>query len=65
MAWIANNRTFLEGNTPVAQLTLVLVSILTLVVSIAVAYASFRLYDVPVRNWLARRLMSASVKKPA
>jgi peptidoglycan/LPS O-acetylase OafA/YrhL len=32
-------------------------SILTLVTSIVVAYASLRLYDVPVRSWLKKKIL--------
>jgi len=58
-AWVVNNRTYLEEASAGAILTLVLVSVLTLVVSIAVAWVSFKFYDVPVRNWLAKRLMKS------
>lgn len=36
--------------------TVVIVSVLTFVATMVVAYTSFRLFDVPVRKWLTKRL---------
>lgn len=38
------------------------VGLLTLIVAVTIAFACFRLYDVPVRTWLTRRFLSRSVE---
>ena len=38
------------------------VGLLTLIVTVTIAFACFRLYDVPVRTWLTRRFLSRSVE---
>lgn len=49
MAWLRNN-----PDAPVSSV--ILLSVCLFFVSIATAYASLRLYDLPVRAWLASRL---------
>lgn len=61
MAWIAKNQDFVNKD-PNGKLTMVFVSISVLVVTISIAYASFKLYDVPVRKWLTKRFMSSKSK---
>jgi len=61
MAWIAKNQDFISSG-PNGKLTMIMVSIGVLVVSIGVAYASFKLYDVPVRRWLTNRFMTKKSK---
>lgn len=48
-AWVANNHITLIHSLPIA--------FLVLVTSIAVAYGSVKLYDIPVRKWLTKRFM--------
>lgn len=61
MAWIANNQEFING-TPNGKLTMVFVAIGVLVVTVSLSYACFKLYDVPVRNWLTKRFLPKSAK---
>lgn len=49
-AWVVDNQIPLEKAWPAG--------ILLLLSSIAIAYASLRLYDIPVRKWLTKRLMA-------
>ncbi len=49
MAWVDKHQ-----DAPLA--THIFVSVSIFVLSIAVAYASFKLYDVPVRSWLRKKL---------
>lgn len=51
-AWVVNNGISLSEALPYG--------LLLLVFSIGLSYAVFRFYDVPVRKWLNRRLMSKS-----
>lgn len=51
-AWVCNNELTLQQGLPVGGL--VVLSAITL------AYASFKLYDVPVRSWLTARFMARS-----
>ncbi len=48
MAWVSNHPSAAKG-------VIVLISASVFVLSIGLAYACSRLYDVPVRNWLTRR----------
>jgi peptidoglycan/LPS O-acetylase OafA/YrhL len=48
-AWVVNNKLSMVEALPMG--------FLAFFVSIAVAYASLKLYDVPLRKWLARRFM--------
>lgn len=44
------------SNHPEAPLSnLIMVSVLTFLLSVAVAYACLKLYDVPVRRWLQQK----------
>jgi peptidoglycan/LPS O-acetylase OafA/YrhL len=52
--WVAENK------IPVARGAGV--GLLTLIVTVTIAFACFRLYDVPVRTWLTRRFLSRSVE---
>ncbi len=54
MAWISNH-----PNAPLAKV--VSLSSLLFIVSLAVAYACLRLYDVPVRRWLGERWLKENV----
>ena len=51
MSWAASHQ-----DAPLSTHVAVAVSIFVL--AIAVAYASFKLYDVPVRNWLRMKLFN-------
>lgn len=62
MAWAAKHQDFLKGSSPSAPIVLVLVSLMTLVSSIGVAYVCVKLYDIPVRKWLAKRFMTSTQK---
>jgi len=62
MAWVANNKDSLSGNSTDGLMTLILAAILVFIVTIAVAYASFKFYDVPVRKWLTKRYLAVSKK---
>jgi peptidoglycan/LPS O-acetylase OafA/YrhL len=48
-AWVVDNKVSLSESLPM--------SILVLVASIALAYACLKLYDIPVRRWLAKRFI--------
>ena len=48
-AWVVNHQYTLEGQWPVA--------LLTAIVSVALAYAAMKWYDVPVRTWLRNRFL--------
>jgi len=50
MAWVTNNRYSLVESWHVG--------ILCVVISIAVAYLSLKMYDIPVREWLRKRFLS-------
>jgi peptidoglycan/LPS O-acetylase OafA/YrhL len=54
IAWVANNKVPMQQG--------LLGGLLLLIVSIAIAYASLKLYDEPVREWLKKRFL---VKKEA
>lgn len=49
MAYVANNNLSLEQAWPYA--------VLTVIASIAVAYLSMKLYDIPVREWLRKKFL--------
>jgi peptidoglycan/LPS O-acetylase OafA/YrhL len=49
LAWVANNK--------VPMATGLLAGLVVVIVSIAVAYASLKLYDEPVRRWLTNRFL--------
>lgn len=49
MAWVVNNNYTMEQSWPVG--------LLTVAIAIIVAYASMRLYDIPVREWLRKRFL--------
>lgn len=49
MGWADNNK-----DLPLS--THILVAVFTFILSILIAYASFKLYDLPVREWLKKRL---------
>lgn len=51
MAWVVDNKVPLSTAWPVG--------LLVLAASIGIAYASLKLYDIPVRKWLARRYLGA------
>lgn len=48
-AWVSNKNISLTQSLPVA--------LIVLLASIALAYACLKLYDIPVRKWLAKRFM--------
>jgi peptidoglycan/LPS O-acetylase OafA/YrhL len=52
--WVSDNHLSLRETLPFA--------LLVLFGSIAIAYASLKLYDEPVRNWLKNRFMAKSIK---
>ena len=52
-AWVVDNKVSLSGSWPV--------SVLVLVSSIVLAYACLKLYDIPVRKWLAKKFMGKNV----
>ena len=52
-AWVANNKISMAQGAPVG--------ILLMIGTIAIAYASLKLYDLPIRKWLARRFMYSKV----
>ncbi|MBS2100975.1 acyltransferase family protein [Carboxylicivirga linearis] len=56
MAWIAKNQEFID-TAPLGKTTMILISITVLLVTVTLAYALFKLYDVPVRKWLTNKLM--------
>lgn len=60
MAWIANNKSTLTGDITDSLMTLIFAAVLVFVTTIAVAWASFRFYDVPVRKWLSKRYLAVS-----
>ena len=62
MAWVANNKDSLSGNSTDSLMTLILGAVVIFIATIAVAYASFRFYDVPMRKWLAKRYLAVSKK---
>jgi peptidoglycan/LPS O-acetylase OafA/YrhL len=62
MAWVANNKDSLSGNSTDSLMTLILGAVVVFIATIAVAYASFRFYDVPMRKWLAKRYLAVSKK---
>jgi len=62
MSWIAHHIDFVKSGTPASHLAVIAASLLTLVSSIAIAYGCLKLYDVPVRKWLAGRFMNGKNK---
>ncbi|PSR52375.1 acyltransferase [Adhaeribacter arboris] len=54
-AWITNNK------TPLAQGALI--GILLIIGAIALAYAALKMYDLPIRKWLARQFIYTKDKK--
>ncbi|MBP7509008.1 MAG: acyltransferase [Prolixibacteraceae bacterium] len=62
MAWVANNKEFIDSQSAYSVIVLILVSISVLVVSIAGAWICVKFYDIPVRKWLSKRFMSNSAK---
>lgn len=62
MAWVSNNKATLSGNSTDSLMTLILAAIVVFVITIAVAYFSFRFYDVPVRKWLSNRYFKVQKK---
>ncbi len=62
MAWVANNKDSLSGDSTDSLMTLILGAVVVFIATIAVAYASFRFYDVPMRKWLAKRYLAVSKK---
>lgn len=57
MAWIANNKEFLDSHSAYSVTVLILVSISVLVAAIVGAWACIKFYDIPVRKWLSKRFM--------
>ncbi|GET25963.1 acyltransferase [Prolixibacter sp. NT017] len=53
-AWVVDNQVPMSKAWPVG--------VLMIVSAIAIAYGALKLYDVPVRNWLAKRFMHKTVK---
>lgn len=49
MAWVTNNKLSLAQSWPYF--------ILTVIVSITVAYLTMKCYDIPIRNWLRRKVL--------
>lgn len=58
MAWVAHHNELIKTDTPAAHLAVVTAALVTVISSIAFAYLCLRLYDVPVRKWLAKRFMN-------
>lgn len=56
MAWVADHKGWI-GTAASGKPALLLVALLVLATSIAVAYASLKLYDIPVRRWLMQRFI--------
>lgn len=59
-AWVDNNG-YLDKTSGVS-LPLILVSVSVLIVAILIAYASSRLYDIPVRKWLTKKYLTKKAK---
>jgi peptidoglycan/LPS O-acetylase OafA/YrhL len=53
-AWAVNKNVPIQNAWPAG--------LLVLISSIAIAYASLKLYDIPVRKWLTNRFMTKSAK---
>jgi peptidoglycan/LPS O-acetylase OafA/YrhL len=49
MAWVTNNKLSLAQSWPYF--------LLTVIVSIAVAYLTMKFYDIPIRNWLRKKVL--------
>ncbi|MCD0474672.1 acyltransferase [Flavobacterium sp. EDS] len=49
MAWVTNNKLSLAQSWPYF--------LLTVIVSIAVAYLTMKCYDIPIRNWLRKKVL--------
>jgi len=58
MVWIASNKDFLN-TSPKGPLIVIFVSVGVLLFSIACAYACVKLYDEPVRKWLAKKFLTS------
>lgn len=56
MAWIDKNQDFINTSSS-GKPTMVLISISVLLVSVILAYALYKLYDVPARKWLTGKFM--------
>ncbi|MDE3236413.1 MAG: acyltransferase [Bacteroidota bacterium] len=54
MAWVSHNHADLKGSMPMA--------FAVLIISILVAYACLKLYDIPVRKWLTKKMMNNTVR---
>jgi peptidoglycan/LPS O-acetylase OafA/YrhL len=63
MAWVANNKVSLTGESGVSPAVLFMVATAVLLASIAIAYACVKLYDEPVRRWLTKRFMPGRAKE--
>jgi len=57
VGWVVNHQQYLASGSTESQTTLIIISISVLVSSIVLAYVFVKLYDVPVRKWLTKRLM--------
>ncbi len=57
MAWVVNHKTMLEQASPQAIIKITFVSLVVFIASILVAFAGLKLFDVPLRKWLTKRLM--------
>jgi Predicted acyltransferases len=58
MAWVAKYKSFLNEETSEAYFALFVTASVVLITSITVAYLCVKMYDIPVRKWLAKRFMS-------
>ncbi|MBL7743524.1 MAG: acyltransferase [Chitinophagaceae bacterium] len=57
MAWISKNNDYINAGSTGAIVSVVIAAIIVLASAIGIAYACVKLYDVPVRKWLMKRLM--------
>jgi len=55
MAWVAKNEQYIKDGSTDAVMTTILVSIVTLVSAILIAWACVKWYDLPLRKWLTRK----------
>ncbi|MBN2484646.1 MAG: acyltransferase [Bacteroidales bacterium] len=55
MAWVSKNNISLRASLPM--------SLIVLFATVLLAYASFRLYDAPIRKWLTKKFLSQAIHK--
>jgi len=61
MAWVANNKISISELSAEGTTVLIAFAVGVLIITIALSYAFVKLYDEPVRKWLAKKLMPSKI----